>query len=41
MLLTFEEAERDWAARGYTAVRGSEASEADKADTSKVIIYWA
>jgi len=41
MLITFEEAKKDWAAKGYTAVKGSEATEADKADTSKVIIYWA
>lgn len=41
MLKTFDEAKKDWAAKGYEAIRGSEATEADKADTSKVIIYWA
>lgn len=38
---TFEEAAKDWAAKGYTAVKSSEATEADKTDTNKVIIYWA
>ena len=27
--------------KGYEAIKGSEATEADKADTGKVIIYWA
>jgi len=41
MLITFEEAKKVWAEKGYEAIKGSEAAEADKADTSKVIIYWA
>lgn len=41
MLITWEEAEKAWAEKGYKAIKGSEVTEADKADTSKVIIYWA
>ena len=41
MLITWEEARKAWAEKGYEAIKGSEATEADKADTSKVIIYWA
>jgi len=41
MLKTFEEAKKEWAEKGYEAIKGSEATEADKADTGKVIIYWA
>jgi hypothetical protein len=46
VLMMWEEAKRDWAEKGYEfsdaiAIKGSEATEADKADTGKVIIYWA
>jgi hypothetical protein len=41
MLMTWEEAKKAWAEKGYEAIKGSVATEADKADTSKVIIYWA
>ena len=41
MLMTWEEAKKAWAEKGYEAIKGSEATEADKADTCKVIIYWA
>ena len=41
MLETFEEAKKEWAEKGYEAIKGSEATEADKHDPSKVIIYWA
>ena len=41
MIITWEEAKKVWAEKGYEAVKGSEATEADQADTSKVIIYWA
>jgi hypothetical protein len=41
VLLTFEEAKKAWAEKGYTAIKASEATEADKNDRSKVIIYWA
>lgn len=41
MYKTFEEAKKDWAEKGYTAVRGSEATEADWKDTSKVVLRWA
>lgn len=41
MLMTFEEAKKAWAEKGYEAIKASEATEADKSDTSKVIIYWA
>jgi hypothetical protein len=41
MLITWEETKKDWAEKGYEAIKGSEATEADKADTGKVIIYWA
>jgi len=41
MLITWEEARKAWAEKGYEAIKGSEATEADKADTCKVIIYWA
>lgn len=41
MLMSFEEVAKDWAAKGYKAVKASEAAAADKNDTKKVIIYWA
>ena len=41
MLITWEDAKKEWSEKGYEAIKSSEATEADKADTSKVIIYWA
>jgi len=41
MLMTWEDAKKAWAEKGYEAIKGSEATEADKADTGKVIIRWA
>ena len=41
MYITFEEAAKEWAAKGYTAIKGSEATEEDIKDTTKVIILWA
>lgn len=41
VLMSFEEVAKDWAAKGYKAVKASEAAAADKNDTKKVIIYWA
>ena len=41
MLITWEDAKKAWAEKGYEAIKGSEATDADKADTGKVIIRWA
>ncbi len=41
MLITFEQIQKQWAEKGYIAIKASEATKADKTDRSKVIIYWA